>query len=174
MKFNCAYSNLVDIHKVIENPKNPNKHSALQIERLAKIIDYQGQRSPIVVSVRSGFITKGHGRLMAIRKLGWDKVAVDYQDYESEAQEYADIVADNAIAEWAELDMALVTEEIKLLEDFDIELLGVEICEAEKLEEKEIDINFEYKIEVDCGDEDKQKYLTGELQDRGFKVRILL
>ena len=174
MKFNCAYSNLVDIHKVIENPKNPNKHSALQIERLAKIIDYQGQRSPIVVSARSGFITKGHGRLMAIRKLGWDKVAVDYQDYESEAQEYADIVADNAIAEWAELDMALVTEEIKLLEDFDIELLGVEICEAEKLEEKEIDINFEYKIEVDCGDEDKQKYLTGELQDRGFKVRILL
>ena len=32
---------------------------------------------------------------MAMQKLGWDQVAVDYQDYLSEAQEYADIIADN-------------------------------------------------------------------------------
>ena len=101
MQFNCSYTELVNISKLIPNPKNANKHPPKQIERLAKIIDFQGQRSPIVVSKRSGFITKGHGRLLAMHKLGWTEVAVDYQDYLSEALEYADMIADNEIARWA-------------------------------------------------------------------------
>lgn len=125
MQFNCAYTELVNINKIVPNPKNANKHSAEQIERLAKIIDFQGQRSPIVVSKRSGFITKGHGRLMAMQKLGWENIAVDYQDYLSEAQEYADIIADNEIARWAELDMSKVVEDLKGLDLGDIDLLGL-------------------------------------------------
>ena len=125
MKFNCAYTELVDIHKLVPNPKNNNHHPKEQIDRLAKIIDYQGQRSPIVVSNRSGFIVKGHGRLEAIRKLGWEKVAVDYQDYESEAQEYADMTADNQIAMWAEFDNNMLMSEIPELGDMDLELLGI-------------------------------------------------
>ena len=102
MKINCAYDELVELSKLVPNPKNNNKHPKEQIERLAKIIDFQGQRSPVVVRNMSGIIVKGHGRLEAIKKLGWDKCAVDYQDYESEAQEYADMIADNEIAKWAE------------------------------------------------------------------------
>lgn len=127
MQFNCSYSKLVDIHKIIENPKNNNNHPDRQIELLAKIIDYQGQRSPIVVSNRSGFIVKGHGRLEAVKKLGWNKIAVDYQDYESEAQEYADLIADNKIAELAQFDQNLMIDQIKELEldDFDFDLLAM-------------------------------------------------
>lgn len=125
MNFRCSYSETVDIHKIIENPKNNNKHPDKQIDLLAKIIDYQGQRSPIVVSNRSGFIVKGHGRLMAIKKLGWEKAAVDYQDYESEAQEYADLIADNKIAELAEFDEALMIEELKNIDLDDYDLLGI-------------------------------------------------
>jgi hypothetical protein len=124
MQFNCAYTELVSISKLVPNPKNANKHSAEQIERLAKIIDFQGQRSPIVVSKRSGFITKGHGRLMAMQKLKWEQVAVDYQDYLSEAQEYADVIADNEIARWAELDLGMVNMEMAEF-DLDLELLGM-------------------------------------------------
>lgn len=125
MKFNCAYTELVDIHKLVPNPKNNNHHPKEQIDRLAKIIDYQGQRSPIVVSNRSGFIVKGHGRLEAIRKLGWEKVAVDYQDYDSEAQEYADMTADNQIAMWAEFDNNMLMSEIPELGDMDLDMLGM-------------------------------------------------
>lgn len=124
MQFNCAYTELVTLNKLIPNPKNPNKHSGEQVERLAKIIDFQGQRLPIVVSKRSGFITKGHGRLMALKKLGWEQAAVDYQEYVSEAQEYADIVADNEIARWAEVDSYQILTDLKELELGDIELLG--------------------------------------------------
>lgn len=158
MKFNCAYTELVDIHKLVPNPKNNNHHPKEQIDRLAKIIDYQGQRSPIVVSNRSGFIVKGHGRLEAIRKLGWEKVAVDYQDYESEAQEYADMTADNQIAMWAEFDNNMLMSEIPELGDMDLDMLGVkgleknneipeELTEADEIdiEKKKIKIIFSYK-----------------------------
>lgn len=138
MKFNCAHDSLVEIHKVVPNPKNPNTHSKEQIERLAKIIDYQGQRSPIVVSTRSGFITKGHGRLEAMKHLGWEKVAVDYQDYDDEAQEYADIVADNAIAEWSALDLSSINlEMLDLGPDFDVDLLGLKDFVIEPVEKFE-------------------------------------
>ncbi len=130
MKFNCAYTELVDIHKLVPNPKNNNHHPKEQIDRLAKIIDYQGQRSPVVVSNRSGFIVKGHGRLEAIRKLGWEKVAVDYQDYESEAQEYADMTADNQIAMWAEFDNDMLKEELKNI-DIDLDFLGLKSLDIE-------------------------------------------
>lgn len=126
MKFNCAHTQLVELHKLQPNPKNPNQHPDRQIELLAKIIDYQGQRAPIVVSKRSGFITKGHGRLMAIQKLGWPKAAVDYQAYESEAQEFADLIADNKAAALAVHDDALMIETLKDLDIDDFELLGMD------------------------------------------------
>lgn len=129
MKIECAYDAIVDLVKLQPNPKNPNKHPDKQIDMLAKIINYQGQRSPIVVSTRSGFIVKGHGRLSAIQKLGWESAAVDYQDYEDEAQEFADMVADNKIAELAEHDddmMKLTAQELGLdVNGFDLDLLGV-------------------------------------------------
>lgn len=138
MKFNCSYLELIEPHKLTPNPKNPNIHSKEQIDRLAKIIDYQGQRSPIVVSNRSGFITKGHGRLEAIKKLGWEKVAIDKQDYEDEAQEYADIVADNAIAEWAQLDLKQINMDfLDLGPELDLEMLGLKDFIIEPLEKLE-------------------------------------
>ena len=128
MKHNCSYTELVDIHKIVENPRNTNTHPERQIELLAKIIDFQGQRSPVVVSKRSGFITKGHGRLLAMKKLKWEKVAVDYQDYENEAMEYADLEADNRIAELAVRDEEKARTQIEdiLGVGFDFELLGMD------------------------------------------------
>ncbi len=122
----CAVDEIVEIHKLQPNPLNPNAHPARQIELLAKIIDYQGQRAPIVVSSRSGFIVKGHGRLEALKKLGWKSAGVDFQEYDSEAQEYADMVADNKIAELAEHDDMKMIDGIKTLGITDFELLGLD------------------------------------------------
>lgn len=129
MKFDCAYDELVPVGKLVPNPRNNNKHNIEQIERLAKIIDFQGQRSPIVVSKRSGFIVKGHARLMAMEKLEWPEVAVDYQDYISDAQEYADMTADNEIARWSDLDVHALRIELETLDLGDPELLGLESLE---------------------------------------------
>lgn len=144
---------ITDVHKLIPHPKNPNTHSEDQIERLSKIIDFQGQRSPIVVSNQSGFIIAGHGRLQAMQKLGWDQVAVNYQDFESEAMEYAHLTADNAIGEWSSLDLSVINEELaELGPDLDIEMLGIENFEIEPLdrlpEKDEIPGDVEFSKEI--------------------------
>lgn len=100
----CSYTKLVDTADMTENPRNPNRHPKYQLERLAEIIQEQGWRQPITVSTLSGHITKGHGRLAAARLAGLRQVPVDFQDYESEAAEWADMVADNRIAELSEID----------------------------------------------------------------------
>jgi hypothetical protein len=141
VKFDCSYSELLDINssKIIPNPKNPNSHPKDQIQRLSKIIEYQGQRHPIIISKRSGFLVVGHGRLEAIKELGWEKIAVSYQDFENEAQEYSFVVSDNAIASWSELDLGKVNHEmLDLGPDFDLEFLGIENF---KLDLNEFDSN---------------------------------
>ena len=123
---NCAHDAMVPIHKLVRNPRNPNTHSDEQIRLLAKIIEYTGWRNPIVVSTRSGFIVKGHARLTAAEVLELEEVPVDYQDYDSEAQEWADMLADNRIAELAEIDRTVLKDLIEELDTgaIDIELTG--------------------------------------------------
>lgn len=116
---------MVDISKLKPHPKNRNKHPEAQIARLAEILKYQGFRYPIKVSKLSGFITSGHGRLLAAKKLGLKKVPVNFQPYDSKAQEYADLQADNAIALWAELDLDAIGVDVKELgKDFNLDMLG--------------------------------------------------
>jgi hypothetical protein len=114
IEIKCSYTEMRDIETIVPHPRNPNTHPAEQIKRLAKIIEHTGFRSPIVISKRSGFVIKGHGRLMAAKALQMDAVPVDIQDYTDEAQEWSDMIADNRIAELSEIDNSLL---IDLLND---------------------------------------------------------
>jgi hypothetical protein len=141
MRIHCEHTELKDPKELKQHPKNRNKHSPEQIDRLCKILAYQGWRYPIKVSKRSGFITSGHGRLMAAMKMCMKEVPVTIQDYDSDEQEYADVQADNAIASWSELDLSGINFDIgELGPGFDIDLLGIKnfkVDAAEK-EEKEL------------------------------------
>lgn len=126
MNVNCLYDKLVPVSELKQHPKNRNAHPKDQVERLAKILKYQGWRYPIKVSKQSGFITSGHGRLEAAIENGWPEVPVNYQDYENETQEYADLQADNAIASWSDLDLSKINTDLSDLgPDFDLDMLGI-------------------------------------------------
>lgn len=130
----CSFDELVSVDSLNPNPKNPNKHPDSQIELLSKNIKYLGWRHPITVSKRSGFIVAGHGRLMAAKKLGIQIVPVDYQDFNSDADEMAVLVADNRLAELSETS----EEDLKnILSELDgkieIDLTGFSETEVEQL-----------------------------------------
>ena len=131
----CAHDAIVDVAKLVPNPKNPNQHPDNQIQLLGRIIRQTGWRAPITVSNRSGFIVKGHGRLSAALLEGFKAVPVDYQNYASEAEEYADLVADNRIAELAEIDQKMLAEIFAEIdtEEIPIELTGFTEKEVEDL-----------------------------------------
>jgi hypothetical protein len=99
LEINCAHDKIVPLEELVPNPRNPNLHSPQQVEWIARVIKHRGWRSPVVVSNRSGFVVCGHGRLMAAKSLKLEGVPVDFQDFESEADEWAHMIADNALAE---------------------------------------------------------------------------
>lgn len=147
----------VPIREVKPNPKNRNKHSSEQIDRLCEIIKYQGFRTPLIVSTRSGLLVAGHGRLLAAKQLKLDEVPVIYQDFDSEEQEYAAQVSDNAIASWAELDLSGINFDLPNLgPDFDINMLGIkdfELEPADKYGDKDADATPEIRAtEIQRGD----------------------
>ena len=133
----CAHTRLADPDSLKPNPANPNRHSAHQIQLLASIIQEQGWRNPITLSKRSGLIVRGHGRLEAALLIGCEVVPVDEQDYASEAEELADLLADNRLAELAELDEDELKRLIKSIQEsdptFDLELTGFMDDEIRKL-----------------------------------------
>ena len=131
----CAHDKVVDIETLVPNPKNPNQHPDAQIQLLGRIIRQTGWRQPITISKRSGFIVKGHGRLLAARLEGMKEAPVDYQNYTNEAEEYADLVADNRIAELAVTDNKLLADIFADIDTGEIpmELTGYTEDEVESL-----------------------------------------
>lgn len=118
----------VEIGKLIPSPRNNNRHSIEQLERLAKGIKFNGFRDPIIVSNRTGFIVCGHARTQAAEMLGMTHVPVVFQDFANEAEEYQFMTFSNEIARWAELDMQSLYSELDslTLAGIDLDMLGID------------------------------------------------
>ncbi len=182
IEIKCAYSELVPIEKIVEHPRNRNRHPIEQLERLAKIIKHTGWRHALTVSKKSGFITTGHGRKQVAEILGMEKIPVDYQDYENEAEEYQHVIADNEIARWSELDVhGAITdiEELGLIEnDFDLDLLGLKFdisSIGDEVSDKNLDdveSEKKYLIEVSFKNDMERQDLYDDLISKGFAVKI--
>lgn len=117
---------LLDPKDLKPNPKNRNKHSDEQIERLIKLIEHHGFRQPIIVSNRSGLVVAGHGRLEASKRMGLSQVPVAYQDFDSDDAEYSFGISDNAIGAWAELDLSAINVDLPDFgPDMNLDMLGI-------------------------------------------------
>ena len=174
MIVHCPHDRLVPVKELKAHPQNRNKHPQEQIERLAKILEYQGWRYPIKVSKRSGFITSGHGRLEAAKHLGLKEVPVSFQDYADESMEYADLQADNAIASWSELDLSAINADIgDLGPDFDIDLLGIENFVIEPADKVQDDDLYTMKVESPVYEPKGEKPKTSELYDLEKTMKLL-
>ena len=168
----CAHDALVDITELIPNPRNPNKHGDKQVALLAKIIRHQGWRAPITVSKRSGFIVTGHGRLEAAKLLQVQTVPVDFQDFATEADEWAHLVADNRIAELAEIDSGELSGLLKELEaaGVDLDLAGFDaeaLVEVEGFAAPESDVDAEPQMDRAAELQKEWGTATGQLWKLG-------
>ena len=178
MEIKAKEIKIVDIDSIIPNPKNNNIHNQKQKEQLKKIIKVNGFRSPLTVSNRSGFLVKGHLRLEAARELKMEKLPVIFQDYDSEALEFADLTADNAIAKQSELDLDMIKLELDNLKEIDIEILGLEnfqildfANEESDDEEFEDDKSKKFLLQVELPNEMELRDLFDDLENKGYMVK---
>jgi DNA modification methylase len=129
----------VEVTALIPYAKNSRTHDDAQVAQIAASIKEFGWTNPILVDGDKGVIA-GHGRLLAARKLGHDKVPVIELKHMTEAQKRAYVIADNKLALNAGWDTAMLSIEMKDLEDegFDLTLLGFDDKELNALLQPEV------------------------------------
>lgn len=122
--------NLVDIDKLIPYVNNARTHSKEQINKLRASIREFGFINPVIID-RDYNVIAGHGRIMASKEEGIDKVPCVFVDYLTDAQKKAYILADNRMALDADWDEELLKVEIESLQgaDFDLNLTGFDEAE---------------------------------------------
>jgi ParB-like chromosome segregation protein Spo0J len=124
-----VFSNIEDLKPY---PKNAKKHSAEQIDRLARSIARLGV-TPLMIEP-DGTIIAGHGRRLALLQLGRTKVPVDVRNDLTKTECDALRIADNAVVS-TEMDYELMSAEtIRLGEEgFALEDLGLTEAEIKAL-----------------------------------------
>jgi hypothetical protein len=120
--------------ELIPYARNPRTHSDAQVAQIAASIREFGWTVPLLVDGESGIIA-GHGRVLAARKLGLERVPVIELAHMSEAQKRAYILADNQLALNAGWDDELLRLELADLSElgFDLGLIGFGAGELERL-----------------------------------------
>lgn len=105
--------------------RNARTHTPEQVKQIQASIQEFGFTNPILVASDDGIIA-GHGRLLAAKDMGLEKVPVIVLDHLTPAQRRAYILADNQLAMNAGWDMSMLQEEMLALnlEDFDVSLIG--------------------------------------------------
>jgi hypothetical protein len=153
------------------------------VAQIAASIKEFGWTNPILVDGEAGIIA-GHGRLAAARKLGLKKIPVIELSHLSPTQKKALIIADNKLAlnaGWDNDMLALEFEELNI-EGFDLDLLGFDENEINKLNENE---NYDNEIKdvkddgnrnlllIETISEIELQKLFDELNERGFQCKIM-
>jgi len=168
----CSRTKDVPTDSLKPHPKNPNQHKADQVALLSKIIEAQGFRNPIVVSERSGFIVAGHARLAAAQKLGLKSVPVDVQKFETEEAELAHLLADNRIAELAEINNDTLKNVLSELStsEIDMDLTGFDSAAIDEiLGQIQVEDEIDAEPQINRADELAEKWGTksGQLWELG-------
>lgn len=165
---------------------NAKKHPDKQLNQIADSIKRFGMNQPIVVD-KNGVIIVGHGRYLALQKLGWEikpEWVLKKEDLtDEEVKAYR--LADNKLNE-SEWDMGLAVDELKGLSDEMVELTGFDkdlLIEPDEKDDEVPEIPEEpksklgdlYKLgehRVLCGDstkiEDVEMLMDGKNADMVF------
>ena len=170
---------MVPINQIKPNPKNNNKHTAEQKERARKIFDFQGFRSPLLISNRTGLLVAGNLRLEIAKEKGAKELPCMFQDFDDEAQEYAHLTADNALAAWSELDLSQINQDmLNLGPELDIDMLGIKDFVIEPIEKFEMedelrdDMNKKFILEITFPNDMEMMDIHDDLVSRGYIVKV--
>ena len=124
----------VKIEELIPYARNSRTHSEEQVTQIASSIQEFGFTNPVLIGNDNDIIA-GHGRVMAAKKLGLNKVPCLRLGYLTDAQKKAYVIADNKLALNAGWDEELLAIELFELEesDFDLGLTGFSEEEIQQL-----------------------------------------
>lgn len=121
------------IAALIPYARNSRTHSDEQVAQIAASIREFGFTNPVLVDEAGGIIA-GHGRVLAARKLGLERVPCLRLTGLTAAQKRAYVIADNKLALNAGWDMDILRGEmldLRELAEVDLNLLGFDAKELD-------------------------------------------
>lgn len=122
------------INELIPDPKNARLHPERHVTQLARSIEAFGFNCPVLID-RDNQVIAGHGRLLAVKRLGWTEVPVIRLEHLTPDQVRAYRIADNRLTDCSTWDERLLAEQLKDLSeadlDFDLEAIGFEMPEID-------------------------------------------
>lgn len=130
-----------------------------------------------MVSARSGLIVAGHCLRRAAELLELDEVPVDVQDFASEDEELAVLLADNVIPELAELNQKMLIEhkEYFIELNWNIESIGfVESPARESSAGGSDDMQIKWSVLIECATEEEQRKLIELFESEGVKCKAIM
>lgn len=121
MELNIEY---LPVDQLTPYEHNARKHQDKDLAAIVSSIKAFGFDDPIGVWGGHNVIVEGHGRLMAAKKLGMEKVPVIHLDHLTDEQRRAYALAHNRTAELSEWDEVVKNLELEGIKDIDMSLFG--------------------------------------------------
>ena len=137
----------VSIDKIKPYQRNARKHDSKSIEVIANSISEFGMADPIAVWGKENIVIEGHGRLLALKQLGYDKAPIIHLDYLTDEQRRAYTLAHNKTAEFSEWDMELLTDEAESIFNIDLSDFGFDLSDDEEEETEVIEDEVPEEVE---------------------------
>ena len=159
--------------------KNTRKHEDYDVSQIAKSIEQYGFNDPIGIWGKDNIIVEGHGRLLAAKKLGMDKVPCIRLDNLTDEQRREYAIMHNKTAELSMWDFDLLAAEIPELDfsGFDVDWgLPADEEETEIVEDEPPEVDEEHEPITKLGDIwqlGRHKLICGDSTDKSTVERLM-
>jgi hypothetical protein len=100
------------------HPRSSRKHSAAQLDKLARAISVFGFNSPVIINAQSQILV-GHARVLCALKLGLKTLPTILIEHLNEAEARAYMIADNQLGDLSDFDEVILAEEFEALGSLD-------------------------------------------------------
>lgn len=137
------------IEKIKNYKNNPKKHTEEQIKQIIQSIRNFGNNDPIAI-YENGEIAEGHGRLEALKRLGYNKVPVIELKGLTKKQQKAYRIIHNQLTMNSDFDIDILNAELSSISDYDMAEYGFSL-----------NLDNDYKdLFMDSEKEKKKKIIT--------------
>lgn len=163
--------------ELVTYENNAKIHTAEQIEQIKHSIQEFGMNDPIAVW-KDNVIIEGHGRLIACKELGLEKVPVIRLDELTDEQRRAYALVHNKLTMNTDFDVSTLELELDDIADIDMEQFGFNNIELESFfseeeqEPKEIEPQSP-RVLIECTDDTQLSFIKGWLEDNSIAYQVL-
>ena len=163
----------VPIDSIKPYGRNAKLHPQEQIEQIKNSMKEFGNIDPI--GVWHDEIVEGCGRYEALKQMGVKEIPIIRLDDLTDEQRRAYSLTHNKLTMNSGFDIELLDMELAEIETIDMRLLGFDEEKKEKSgtsERKEVEINDDYCITIECETEEELEETFEKLQSEGYKCKI--